>query len=316
MQRDAIKQLIKNMFGPNAKTVDQPEWVMTQCPFAPYTHGSGRDSNPSFGISVKDQEQSNYHCFTCKQKGRLHNLPRKLARISEDDTWLDHQDDIPKDETLGGPLPTWENRKAKRQVEKVTPIDHSYLYLYDSAVGHPYLAERGISDDAAKKMDLRVDPDDHGKERILFPGFSEKKEFVGYTGRAVENINPKVRDYLGFPKRLVLLGIEHIERNGEPVVLVEGLFDYANLFQYGVRVIASMHANLTDAQARVLKYLHCPVIVMYDKDYAGLSGREEVKKKLGKHIRLMKCKYPRGINDPGELTKNQIDRMLSNTRLL
>ncbi len=315
MQRDDIKVLIKNMFGPNAMTIDHQDWVMTQCPFAPYTHSRGSDRNPSFGVSVKEDSESNYHCFTCKMKGRLHGLPQRLAKVSEDEGWLEYQQEIPADETLGGPLPTWENRKRKKKQDKVTVLDHSYLHLYDKVGDHPYLKARGISAEAAAMMDLRVDPDDHGVERILFPGFTAKGEFVGYTGRAITDAQPKVRDYHGFPKRLILLGIERIDRK-QPLVLVEGLFDYANLKQHGYSAVASMHANLTDQQAVILKRLGLPVIVMYDKDKAGMDGREEVAKKLGKHLPLMKVKYPKGINDPGELTKNQIDRMLSKTRLL
>lgn len=318
MQRDEIKELIKTMFGPNAMRLDQADWVMTQCPFAPWMHSSGKDRNPSFGISVKADSESNFHCFTCKAKGRLHNLPKRLAKVSRDKAWLAYHDDIPADESLGGKLPSWEQLgKKERRQQLGDPVPDSYLHVFDSAAGHPYLKERGIDDQAARGMDLRIDEDDHGVERILFPVYSRYGKFHGYTGRATHpDVNPKVRDYFGLPKRLLLLGSEHIEKHDDKIILVEGLFDYANLFQYGHAVVASLHANLTPQQANILKWWGKPVVVMYDNDRAGKQGRMVVKEQLGKHLPLMKVRYPKGCNDPGELTKNQLYRMLSDTRLL
>jgi len=320
MDREGIHQLFKNMFGPNIQRVNHTEWVTTLCPFAPWSHEKGKDTNPSFGVSVKeDGDTSVYHCFTCKKKGKLSDLPKHLTDVSDDDAWMEFQEDIPEDESLGAGLPTWNNRKVKERAERLPqPLPVSHLQVYDKAGAHPYLQERGISSAAAESMDLRVDEDDgHGTERILFPLFSPDGGFYGYTGRAVlPDAQPRIRDYFGLPKKLLLLGAEHVEPHDDKIILVEGLFDYAKLFQHGMCAVASMHANLTDYQAQILKDFGRPVVVMYDNDKAGRDGAKIVKQKLGKHVPLLKVRYPSGTKDPGELTKNLLYRMLSNTRLL
>lgn len=54
-------------------------WVMTSCPFAPYTHAKKRDRRYSFGISVDGY----YHCFTCGMKGNLKSLSKALSQFSQ-----------------------------------------------------------------------------------------------------------------------------------------------------------------------------------------------------------------------------------------
>jgi DNA primase len=167
------------------------------------------------------------------------------------------------------------------------------------------------------KLDLRVDPDDKGVERILFPVFSYDGIFCGYTGRATTEAKPKVRDYFGLQKHNVLLGAHLIERKEiNYVMLVEGPFDFARMVSYDVPAMATLHSSLTKNQAAILKQISKPVIVLLDNDKAGREGALVVKKLLDRHLPLLKCRYPHNKKDPDQLTKNEVYAMIKDARLL
>jgi len=310
---------------------DEGEWVMTNCPLSAYLHEGGTDNNASFGIKVNPHDSSVFHCFTCKAKGVLKTLLEDLGEYTGED-YSEEISSIDRDEDLNATLPIWDKRTTYNSKYKKLgePISEDYLDLYESAKGHPYLVERGIQDWVVDQLGLCVDPDDHGVERILFPVFSIIGGFYGYTSRATGDAKPKVRDYFGLPKKNLLLGAHLINRQEyNYVVLVEGLFDYANLYQLGAPVVAALHSSITSEQAAILKDMRVSVYTMFDDDKAGRMGRSTVKDRLALHIPLMKVQYPkentirdkktgnmRPPEDPGELALEQYYNMIDDARLL
>ena len=61
---------------------------------------------------------------------------------------------------------------------------------------------------------MALDDDGHGAERIIFPVRGREGELYGYTGRAIdEDVQPRIRDYYGLPKRACLLGLDALLGN-------------------------------------------------------------------------------------------------------
>jgi DNA primase len=234
----------------------------------------------------------------------------------EDFTHLSDEAEIT--EIIGSQAQEWE--KLRGNVEKLPdPVGPEYWDVYDEAEGHPYLRKRGIEDSTAELLRLKIDPDDHGVERVLFPVCQLDGGLQGFTGRATNDISePKVRDYFGLNKRMLLLGADLANQQDKTarLVLVEGPFDCARLWQYGVPAVAALHSRITSAQAKILKKLKRPVVVMLDNDVAGRNGTIEVKRLVHGHIPLLKVRYPEGVKDPDGLTEIQLRRMLDSTRLL
>lgn len=327
MNRNDIKLFLKEVFGPNTLMEDHTGWVSIRCPLAPWKHAGGKDTKPSSGISVKDDGTSIFHCLTCKSKGTVGWLLGEYDKFSGEN----HAKQIREleDEMFLGGVPEWGERPRTEVLGE--PLDKdTYLDLYDSAAGHPYLLKRGISKATALELGLLYDPSDsRGEARILFPVYSRNGDLHGFSGRAVgKGVNPKVRDYHGLKKAMLLLG-SHLIRDDDPyVVLVEGLMDWAMTVQNGQPAVASMHANLTEAQAEILKEIGKPVYVIYDRDEAGDSGRVKVKEALNGFLPLFKVRYPdryvrdentgiyRLVSDPGELTGYEIADMIEDSRLL
>jgi len=331
MKRQDIKGLIKSISGPNSPTIDRGDWVSSTCPLAPYTHEGGTDSNPSFGIKVNDEGASVYNCLTCKKKGTVTLLLKKLEGFTGEN-YTDMISEVETEELLGSELPSWEADRGRVIDTLGEPLSEDYLDIYDEAIDHPYVKQRGINNDTAKELLLKVDYESREGERILFPVFSPEGALHGFTGRSVlRDIEPRVRDYHGLPKRLLLLGADHIKPQDGFIIIVEGLFDFAKLFQYGFPVVAVMHSTLTDPQADILKNFGKPVYCMFDNDQAGSEGLAVVIKQLSGFVPVLKVRYPRvypgyikkdrrevvrgKVKDPDGLTANEVDYMLRNSRI-
>lgn len=327
MNRNDIKALLKEVFGPNTLAEDHAGWVSIRCPMAQWRHEGGKDTKPSAGISVKDDDVSVFHCLACKAKGTVGWMLRQVdAHTGENHSRLIRE--LDNEMFLGG-VPEWGERPHAERLGD--PLDKgTYLGLYDTAAGHPYLVTRGITDETADALGLLFDPgDSQGDARILFPVYSLDGGLYGFSGRAVDNsVYPKVRDYHGLKKSLLLLGSHLITEDDPYVVLVEGLVDWAMTVQNGQPAVASMHANLTAQQAEVLRDLGKPVYVMYDRDAAGDEGRAKVKEMLEGYLPLFKVRYPdrwvfdegsgdeRLVGDPGELSADEVADMIDDARLL
>lgn len=328
MDRKEIKDFIREVIGPNTVTADNDKWVSLPCPLSPWTHAGGQDRNPSAGISVKPNGTSIFNCFTCHSKGKLSYLLRKLEAYTGED-WRAMADAIDRGEFYSGSVPQWGDTGEKEDVLPPPISKEDYFDLYDPLVDHPYLRARGVTRKAARIMELLHDPGDGGEERILFPVYGPDKALYGFSGRAVrKEAKLKVKDYYGLPKRLLLLGAHLVQPEDEFVILVEGLFDYARMVTHGLPGMAFMSSTLTKAQAEIVKDIGKPVYFFHDNDGPGEDAREKAKELLWRHVPVMKVRYPkertvetpegdlRVAKDPAELTKEQIEKMIDDARLM
>lgn len=334
MDRNEIKEMLREVLGPNAELIDHPEFVGMHCPMAKWTHEKGIDSTPSAGISVKeDGGTSIYNCFVCG-KGTVPWFLRQMEKYTGE-SYTPIIRNIETGEFLGGSLPNWGSKKVVARVEKFLDKD-VYLDLYDSAEGHPYFPSRAakhrevcLTDSTVRTLGLMVDPGDSaGEERILFPVFNQGGDLYGFSGRATDDsAELRIRDYHGLPKARVLLGVHLVLPEDAFIVLVEGLFDYAVMVQYDYPAVAALHAGLTSEQARILVDLGKPVVLMYDNDQAGKDATEKAIKALKKHLPLSVVTYPkpplnpRGrkikwLKDPAGCTKEQADQMIAKAKIV
>lgn len=319
MDREGVKEFLKELSGPNTKTVDRGAWVSTHCPLAKHRHGNGTDTNMSFGVKVNDGGISLYNCLACKSKGSLENLLSTLEGYTGDD-FSNLKEQVGGSEFLSAALPPWD-RRALLEDSLGEPVSEDYLDVYDDARGHPYLKERGISSSTSDDLMLQVDPDNKGVERLLFPVYAENGDFYGFSGRAITpaDAEPRVRDYFGLKKRFLLLGTDILDFNNHDfVALTEGLFDFARMYQHGYPAVASLGSTLSKQQADILLRIGRPVYCFYDDDKAGRKGRDVVTELLAGHVPVLKVRYPRGIGDPGDirLMKEDVEAMVDDARLM
>lgn len=335
MDRESVKEVLRDVFGPNLPMKDVGKWVSICCPLAPFTHDNGHDSHPSAGVTVEENDTSMFNCFTCHTKGPFHHMLARYAEYTGEDL-SDLVEELQENEFLGPrSLPSWDSKRERTEVAAQQPLDEGlFMDLYDPAAGHPYLKERGISDATARKLELLFDPRDpvDNEARILFPVRGYDGLLYGFSGRAISGkAFLKVRDYHGFRKAENVLGAHLVAQdNPDKIALVEGLFDYAMMHEHGYYGCAVMHSTLTEAQANIIRDMNKPTYLFFDNPKIDNAGRDAVEKAgrmLQRYVPVMRVRYPdvevyddkkRGyhiIKDPGELLREDIESMIADSRL-
>lgn len=332
-------------------SISNATWLNGSCPLAPWTHESGRDGNPSFGISYgENTTKSAFNCYSCKHHGSFSKLISMLARFRETPALnkLAAQIEVAEAD-VGKQLPPFEQRDYQKHKEApaAKPVAGGFplaAYHKDSLA---YLKERGVTLYDSICLDIRYDT---RAQRVLFPVYDIDKQFAGYTGRLIDpslvsRKNPKVRDYYGLKKKNLLLSAPRgpisqmfykhsatrFKGYDKAIIIVEGLFDYARLYSLGFhRVAALLGSVVTPEKVRIIERWGCPIIWMTDPDDAGeacLLGLYDPLTDMHKYttgalwllrnsVPQFTVKYPRPL-DPGDtkLTRKELFKMLEDAEL-
>ncbi|HXG87150.1 MAG TPA: DNA primase [Vicinamibacterales bacterium] len=123
---------------------------------------------------------------------------------------------------------------------------------------------------------------DRFRNRLMIPITRETGSIIAFGGRALEkDQQPK---YLNSPetpiysKSRTLYGLSHTKghlRKADVAVIVEGYFDFAQVFQAGgVPVVATCGTALTATQAQLLRRFTSKTVLCYDPDTAGQGAAE------------------------------------------
>ncbi len=338
MDADAIKDVLVDLGARRSDLKVIHGWVSTKCLLAPWTHQKGSDSAASAGVSINDEPI--FNCFTCGNSKPLHAMVAQYADFTGED-FADLIEELSEQAYLGPKnMPTWDKLKEINEENVMMPLNEAmHMGIYESAVGHPYLVKRGISDATAAKLELLYDPEDRvdrdaglkGVGRILFPVRGPEGQLYGFTGRDVTGKSPiKARDYAGLKKANCVLGA-HLVAIDKPkyVITVEGLFDYANAHECGEPGCAVMHSNMTEPQADIFRGFGLPNYLIYDDDEAGDKGVAAATKALIQYTPLLRVRYPEiwienpredggghYVKDPGELLPEDFEWMKNDAQII
>lgn len=244
---------------------EEDEWVMACCPLAEWTHRTGTDHNPSFGIHIEDNEMSFYNCFSCHHKGPISDLAKKLGRLRDDPVLIKYGMDLEKGHRVlaaEGAYRAWGEKvdtatKAKSTRPTVFIDARSAFKEYGSALGYPeavaYLRRRGIGFSACFALRLRYDPQ---QSRILFPVWYHGN-LVGFSGRSIRGDKyirernavrkgsyPKIRDYKGLEKEVHLLSRPALETAyGSVITTTENTIGYGRRNERTIRTTYSQRRD-------------------------------------------------------------------------
>jgi DNA primase len=123
---------------------------------------------------------------------------------------------------------------------------------------------------------------DRFRNRLMVPILRDTGSVIAFGGRALDK--EQVPKYLNSPetpiysKSRTLYGLNLTKtavRNARMAVIVEGYFDFAQVFQAtGVPVVATCGTALTNSQAQLLRRFATKAILCYDPDSAGQGAAE------------------------------------------
>lgn len=274
-----IKSFLKALGEPNVEPVDKG-WTMCCCPLAPFTHRSGKDSHPSFGITKKDGKVI-YNCFTCGS-GTLEGLVQKLSYYVTKMPEKGYRYNLELAKTiLDNPNFSFlelEEFDAEVETTEVIEWDENFLltfpHAYDIAESREYLKRRGVSEEESKRYNIRYDLD---RQLVCFPIYDVYGRFCGLRGRGVtkEAMKHYDYDYKGSNNSGSVFFNEPMIATMQPVIVVEGQFDLikvARVYPYVVAVLTSSFNG-----AKLSKLLQADaVMLMLDNDDTGRLKAEKL----------------------------------------
>lgn len=263
------------------------------CPLAPWTHGSGKDDNPSMSVKNMGEGSVVYMCFTCHDKGHIKNLAWKFGDLSKDYSayeyvrrLFDRSDFDPWAQVAKQPYGQYYKKVAwlsQQHQKKADPrITEEQLKEWLKQVPK-YAFDRGLTKKEILKYEIGYDSKER---RMIIPIRDHKKVLMGVSGRDVTGEQkPKYKHYPGLKKEKVLYGEQWLDPQISHACLVEGFLDVWRLRRLGKKnVFASMGTTLSTDQIRKLLNWRIVSITIYpDMDKPGLQYAEEVAEKLVRH---------------------------------
>lgn len=271
--------------------------IMTICPF----HSGGRERNPSFGVST--QSEMKCHCFTCGWAGTLDVLISSLFGYDDEGAygrkWL--LKTFVTFETTGGRMidTSIMNRGKTKTIQKYVSEEELYSYRYI----HPYMFQRGLTEEIIEKFDVGYDAK---TECITFPVRDINGNCVFVARRSVKT---KFFQYPRDTVKPVYCAELFVEREYDYAVVCESILNCLTCWKYGIPAVALLGLG-SDPQYAILKKL--PVrkyVLAFDPDSAGERATMRFYTAMKDFKVLTRYDIPKGydLNDLQEQIKNLVE---------
>lgn len=267
-----------------------------------------KGSNPTqFRVSVS---KNLWNCFSeCKHGGNTLDFIARMERVSVHAAalkaieWFNldpealearanpsSKDSNAAVESKPAPTPKPAAKQPPQASEKNTTPNPALKFRLDKLERHhPYLAERGLTQETVVDFGIGYCAKGMMAERIAIPIHNKDGQVVAYAGRlpgAPNEDQPKYKLPQGFRKSLELFNLDRAikESPNAPLFIVEGFFDCMKLHQHGCRkVVALMGSTMSAAQEELIRThtnTNSQIVVMLDEDEAGRAGREDIAVRL------------------------------------
>ena len=303
------------------------------------------EKTASFTVSAEKQM---FHCFGCGEGGNIFSFLMKIENIgfAEAVAELGEKLGIKVSKPLGGSgLSTSEKEKIYSTMLLAAKFFRAAFEAESGKPARDYLAGRGVGEAAAKTFALGFAPAawdslfkhliargaapeliekagltlprenkdgyyDRFRNRLMFPVCDSRGRVVAFSGRALDNSEPK---YLNSPDTPVYrkgdtvfglnLAKEAVKKE-KFAVLVEGNLDTVTVHQSGVlNVAAPLGTALTAAQCKLLARSADTIVLAFDADPAGEAAAERSAEIIRAQGMKVKVASFAGAKDPDELIR-------------
>jgi DNA primase len=138
-----------------------------------------------------------------------------------------------------------------------------------------YFEGRKITKESIDKFSLGYS---EKQDSVTIPIYSPDGLCIGFVARTVEG--KEFKNTPGLPKGKVLFNLHKI-KTSNIVYVVESSFDAIRLDQVGFPAVATLGANVSAAQIRLLEKYFNSIVLIADNDDAGMIMRDKLIEKLG-----------------------------------
>ena len=138
-----------------------------------------------------------------------------------------------------------------------------------------YYEGRKITKDSVIKFNLGYS---EKQDSVTIPVHSPDGMCIGFVGRTVEG--KEFKNTPGLPKGKTLFNLHRI-KTSSIVYVVESSFDAIRLDQVGFPAVATLGANVSAAQIKLLEKYFNSIVLIADNDDAGIIMRDKLIQRLG-----------------------------------
>jgi len=273
-------------FLPGKRKQTSSGWVSVNAPCCVH-RGESADRRMRGGLKSTPDGSWSWHCFNCGYTASFvlgRNLTFKARRLLE---WMNvPQEEIErinleslKHKSIEGLIQ--ERRVVADQIqgiefeERDLPADTQLL----TEAATEYLQKRSISLDYPFMYKTMPRPG------IVVP-FTYDNQIVGHTTRFLDDRTPR---YIQDIQPGYVFGTDLQKNNWQSVIVVEGVFDALS-----INGLAVLHAEINDAQVKLIRSLGRDVVVVPDQDEAGMKLVDRAVE-LGWAVSIPK--WPAGVKD-------------------
>ncbi len=235
-------------------------------------NGHSQDKRGRGGFKINEQGWS-YHCFNCNYTASFilgRSLSFKARRLLQ---WLGVADDEIERENLlslkhRNMLGVLDDRQRLYntlqdiQFEERELPPGAELITQEHTAEWQYIRQRQVPEDFPM-MTVKVNDGVHWTRPMVVIPFTYDNAIVGYTCRFLDRKIPK---YISQAQTGYVFGMDLQRAHWQYAIVVEGVFDALS-----INGLAVMHSTVSEPQARLIRSLGREVIVVPDRDAAGLE---------------------------------------------
>jgi len=144
-----------------------------------------------------------------------------------------------------------------------------------------YYSGRSITEDSVKKFWLGYS---EKQDMVTIPVHSPDGLTIGFVGRSVEG--KEFKNTPGLPKSKVLFNLHRV-KTSSMIYVVESSFDAIRLDQVGFPAVATLGANVSASQIKLLEKYFNNVVLVADNDDAGAIMKDKLIEKLGSLVSVV-----------------------------
>jgi DNA primase len=254
-----------------------------------------------------DKEKGLFICFSCGENGTILDMVMRTTKR----TYFEANRMISgaaKENNFAQAIFDSTNKRT----DDFEPFDVALLNrLHDSLLastrGLEYLVGRGINLDSIERFSLGYS---ENQDMVTVPVFSDNGIPVGFVARSIEG--KQFKNSTNLPRSKVLFGLN--KNKFEEVIVVESSFDAIKLNQMGFPAVATLGANVSREQLRLLEKYATKIILAPDSDEAGQGFAKKITDAV-KTREISLIKIPEGKKDIGDMTREEILLAIDNKSL-
>lgn len=164
-----------------------------------------------------------------------------------------------------------------------------------------YFNGRRITDESVSKFSLGYSDK---QDQVTIPVQSPEGMTIGFVGRSIEGKDFK--NTVGLQKSKILFNLHRV-RTSKFVYVVESSFDAIRLDQLGFPAVATLGANVSSVQMKILEKYFSDVILVADNDEAGSVMKDRILGKIRSKVAVISI--DKKYKDIGEMSDEEIKKL-------